>query len=167
MKQQKGKKSAGLLVFRRSGASPEVFLVHMGGPFWQHKDEGAWTIPKGEFEDNEAPLAAAQREFQEETSLTPEGQFLELAPVKQASGKVVFAWAVEGDCDATKIKSNTFSIEWPKGSGAIREFPEVDRAGWFSLVEARKKLVKGQVPLVDELEKVLGSQLRGPNHESR
>lgn len=144
-----------MLLFRRSGTSFEVFLVHMGGPFWQRKDKGAWTIPKGEFDDDEAPLDAARREFQEETGLTPEGKFLELSPVKQSSGKVVFAWAVEWDCDATTIKSNTFSMEWLKDSGVMREFPEVDRAGWFSVAEARRKMVKGQVALLDELEKVL------------
>jgi predicted NUDIX family NTP pyrophosphohydrolase len=151
----KTKKSAGLLVFRRKDSSVEVFLVHMGGPFWQHKEDGAWSIPKGEFEDNEAPLEAARREFQEETGLMPEGEFLELPPVKQSSGKTVFAWAVEWDCDATKIRSNTFSMEWPKGSGVMREFPEADRAEWVSLAEARQKLVKGQVPLLEELEKLL------------
>jgi len=127
----------------------------MGGPFWEHKEEGSWSIPKGEFEENEAPLDAAKREFHEETGLIPEGKFLELAPLKQSSGKVIFAWAVEWDCDAAKTKSNTFSMEWPKGSGVMRDFPEVDRAGWFSLVEAQKKLVKGQVPLLGQLEKVL------------
>src|SRR2546430_2327544 len=146
----KAKKSAGLLLFRRRDSSVEVFLAHMGGPFWRQKDDGSWSIPKGEFED-EAPLAAARREFQEETGLAPDGEFLELPPVKQASGKVIFAWALEWDCDATKIKSNTFALEWPKGSGVMREFPEIDRAGWFSLVEARKKLVKGQVPLLENL----------------
>ena len=151
----KSKQSAGLLAFRRKGSSIEVLLVHMGGPFWQHKEDGAWSIPKGEFEAPEAPLDAARREFHEETGLMPEGKCLELSPVKQSSGKTIFAWAVEWDCDATKIKSNTFALEWPKGSGVMREFPEVDRAGWFPLAEARKKLVKGQLPFLDELEKLL------------
>jgi len=153
--QGRPKTSAGLVVFRRQDSSVEVFLVHMGGPFWQHKDDGSWSIPKGEFEDDEAPLDAARREFQEETGLTPDGKFLELPPVKQPSGKVIFAWAVEWDCDATKIKSNTFALEWPKGSGVMREFPEVDRAAWFSLTEARRKLLKGQLPLLDELDRIL------------
>ena len=135
---------------------PEVFLVHPGGPFWQRKDEGAWSIPKGEFED-ETPLEAAVREFQEETGFAPRGNFLELSPIKQAGGKTVFAWALEWDCDPAKIKSNTFMMEWPKGSGTMREFAEVDRAGWFSFDEARKKLLKGQVPLLEQLRERLGA----------
>ena len=149
------KKSAGLLVFRRKDSGTEVFLVHPGGPFWQRKDEGAWSIPKGEFQD-EPPLEAAVREFQEETGLSPSGNFLELSPIKQAGGKTVFAWALEWDCDPTTIKSNTFTMEWPKGSGVMREFAEVDRAGWFNLKEARKKLLKGQVPLLEQLREMLG-----------
>lgn len=148
----RAKQSAGLLLFRRKEGSLEVFLVHMGGPFWQHKDQGAWSIPKGEFAEDEAPLEAAKREFQEETGLTaPAGGFLELQPVKQSSGKVVSAWAVEGDCDAANVKSNTFTMEWPKGSGKIREFPEIDKAGWFAIEQARGKILKGQVKLLDEL----------------
>jgi predicted NUDIX family NTP pyrophosphohydrolase len=123
----------------------------MGGPFWARKDEGAWSIPKGEFE-NEAPLDAALREVKEETDLEPKGTFLELSPVKQSGGKIVFAWAVEWDCDPTQIKSNTFTLEWPKGSGKMREFPEVDRATWFPLAEARSKILKGQLPLLSEFE---------------
>ena len=148
---ERAKQSAGVLLFRRKAASLEVFLVHMGGPFWQHKDEGAWSIPKGEFEEGEAPLEAAKREFEEETGIMPQGEFVELKPVKQSSGKMVFAWAVEGEFDATKVKSNTFTLEWPKGSGVMREFPEVDRAAWFSMEEARRKLLKGQVPLLEQL----------------
>ena len=129
-----------------------MFLAHMGGPFWQHKDEGAWTIPKGEFED-ELPLDAARREFQEETGIRPpESGFIELTPVKQPGGKTVFAWALEWDCDASDIHSNTFTMEWPKGSGIMSEFPEVDRAAWLSVGEARRKIVKGQLPLLDQLE---------------
>ncbi len=146
----KARKSAGLLLFRRK-ETLEVFLAHMGGPFWQHKDEGAWSIPKGEF-DEELPLDAARREFREETGFSPEGNFIELTPVKQSGGKTVFAWAIQGDCDPAKSKSNTFSMEWPPGSGVMREFPEVDRAAWFSLAEARKKIVKGQIPLLEQLE---------------
>jgi predicted NUDIX family NTP pyrophosphohydrolase len=143
--------SAGLLLFRKRDGSTEVFLVHMGGPFWARKDEGAWSIPKGEF-DKEAPLDAALREVKEETGVEPAGDFIELTPVKQPSGKTVYAWAVEWDCDPTQIKSNTFTMEWPKGSGKMREFPEVDRATWFPLEEARSKILKGQLPLLAEFE---------------
>ncbi len=160
MKMGESKQSAGLLVFRRKMGEAEVFLAHMGGPFWAKKDEGAWTIPKGEFH-SEKPFEAALREFQEETGLRPEGNFLELAPVKQAGGKTVFAWAVEWDCDATSIRSNTFNLEWPKGSGRMREFAEVDRAGWFSIAEARRKILKGQVPFLEQLERVVGEPNKG------
>ena len=149
------RQSAGLLVFRRKNVVTEVFLAHLGGPFWSKKDEGAWTIPKGEF-DVEKPFEAALREFDEETGLKPEGNFLEMAPVKQAGGKTVFAWAVEWDCDATNIRSSKFTMEWPKGSGQMREFPEIDRAGWFSIPEARRKMLKGQTPFLDQLERVVG-----------
>ena len=132
----------------------EVLLVHPGGPFWARKDAGAWSIPKGEFQC-EDPLQAAIREFTEETGITPAGDFIELTPVKQAGGKLVYAWAVEGDCDVRTLKSNTFTLEWPKGSGHLREFHEVDRAEWFSLVTARAKLLRGQLPLLQELECLL------------
>jgi predicted NUDIX family NTP pyrophosphohydrolase len=151
------KKSAGLLLFRWKDSSLQVFLVHMGGPFWQHKESGAWTIPKGEFEEDESPLNAAVRECQEETGLRPTGRFIELTPVKQSGGKLVLAWALEWDCDPTIIQSNTFSMEWPKGSGVMSEFPEIDRAAWFSLSDARTKIVKGQIPLLEELAKILGA----------
>ncbi len=154
---KKLKKSAGLLLFRRRGPAVEVFLAHMGGPFWEHEDEGAWSIPKGEFEE-EAPLDAALREFEEETGIRPTGAFIGLSPVKQASGKTVYVWALEYDCDAENIQSNTFALEWPKGSGVMREFPEVDRAAWFSTGEARKKILKGQVPFIDQLQKILGAE---------
>src|SRR4051812_12261437 len=131
------KKSAGLLVYRKRGRNIEIFLVHPGGPFWARKDEGSWSIPKGEFTD-EDPLAAARREFREETSFDISGEFQPLKPFRQAGGKMVYAWAVEADCDASAIKSNAFSMEWPKNSGKMREFPEVDRAGWFSLEEAQR-----------------------------
>ena len=153
----KTKKSAGLLVFRRKGPLLEVFLAHMGGPFWERKDEGAWSIPKGEF-DEETPLNAAIREFSEETGLVPEGKFIELTPVKQPSGKTILAFALEWDCDAAVIKSNTFSLEWPKGSGTMCEFPEIDRAAWFPLDQARRKIVKGQIPIIDELQKLMASE---------
>jgi predicted NUDIX family NTP pyrophosphohydrolase len=149
---KKTKRSAGLLLFRRVGGQVEVFLAHMGGPFWARKDDASWSIPKGEFGDDEAPLDAAKREFREETGRIPTGRFIELAPVKQSGGKTVFAWAVEWDCDATAIKSNTFTIEWPPGSGKMCEFPEIDRAAWFALGKARRKILKGQAPLLDELE---------------
>ena len=122
-----------------------MFLVHPGGPFWVHKDEGAWSLPKGEFESGEDPLAAARREFTEETSFTASGDFVPLQPLKQPSGKVVLAWAVKGDADAARVRSNTFVF---KG----REYPEVDRAAWFGLAEARKKILRGQAGFLEELE---------------
>jgi len=145
------KRSAGLLMFRRSGDGLHVLLVHPGGPFWKNKDLGAWTIPKGEHDADEEALASAAREFREETGIEPRGPFIQLTPVKQAGGKVVEAWAFEGDADATAIRSNTFSIEWPRGSGRFQDFPEVDRAEWFSLDDARRKILRGQAPLLEEL----------------
>jgi predicted NUDIX family NTP pyrophosphohydrolase len=149
------RKSAGLLMYRKRAGMVEVFLIHPGGPYWAGKDEGAWAIPKGEFTDAEPPLEAAQREFQEETSFTASGDFQPLEPVKQAGGKIVHAWAVEGDLDAAAIRSNTYKAEWPPHSGQWRSFPEVDRAGWFSLPEARRKILKSQLPLLDQLERLL------------
>jgi predicted NUDIX family NTP pyrophosphohydrolase len=151
------KNSAGLLMHRRRKGELEVLLVHPGGPFWAKKDPGSWSIPKGEFEAGEDPLASAQREFREETGFDAEGEFVPLKNVKQPSGKIVHAWAVEGDCDAEKIKSNSFSLEWPPKSGRRQEFPEVDRAGWFTMDVARTKIVRGQVAFLDELKRVLGS----------
>jgi predicted NUDIX family NTP pyrophosphohydrolase len=145
------KKSAGLLLYRRRNSTLEVFLVHPGGPFWAKKDDGAWSIPKGEIAEDEDPLKAAKREFHEETGVQMDGEFIALTPVKQAGGKTVYAWAVEADCDAGAIKSNTFSMEWPPRSGKKQEFPEVDRASWFSLDEAKKKILKGQLSFMDEL----------------
>src|SRR5262245_21676007 len=147
------KKSAGLLVFRSvaSGAL-EVFLVHPGGPFWARKDDGSWSIPKGEFGDDEDPLTAAKREFHEETGLQIAGEFHPLAPVRQPGGKLVHAWAVEADVDPGAVRSNVFSIEWPRQSGEHKEFPEIDRAEWFPIAVARRKLLKGQLPLIDQLE---------------
>jgi predicted NUDIX family NTP pyrophosphohydrolase len=145
------KRSAGLLMFRRRGDAFEVLLVHPGGPFWAKKDLGAWSIPKGEYEADEDPLAAARREFQEETGFTATGEFLPLKEIKQPGGKIVSAWAVEGDCDPIFAHSNTFSMEWPPKSGKIRQFPEVDRAEWFSITDARLKLLKGQLSFLDEL----------------
>lgn len=146
------KQSAGLLLFRRIEAHMEVLLVHPGGPFWAKKDDGAWSIPKGEIVEGEDPLQAARREFEEETGSVVSGDSLPLAPVRQAGGKVVFAWAIESDFDVSTLKSNTFSMQWPPRSGRHEEFPEVDRAGWFSITEARRKILKGQEPLLLELE---------------
>jgi predicted NUDIX family NTP pyrophosphohydrolase len=156
------KVSAGVLLYRRPRAIVEVFLVHPGGPFWARKDDGAWSIPKGEIEPGEEPLARAQREFAEETGFAVAGEFRALAPVRQAGGKIVYAWAVEGDADAAAIRSNRFSMEWPPRSGRSQEFPEVDRAAWFDLKTARQKLNPGQRALVDALECLLG----GGNHAS-
>ena len=146
------KKSAGILLYRIQNKYPEVFLVHPGGPFWEKKDDGAWSIPKGEFEDDEDPLYAAKREFEEETGLKISGKFIQLEAVQQKSGKIVFAWAVEGDIDPATIKSNSFEIEWPPASGKMRSFPEIDKAEWFNLIEAKKKINSGQSALIRELE---------------
>ncbi len=145
------KQSAGVLLFRHRNGVLEVFLVHPGGPFWVRKDDGAWSIPKGEINPGEEPLAAARREFSEETGLTLDGDLLQLAPVKQKSGKVVHAWAVRGDADPATITSNTFTYNG-------REYPEVDRAAWFNLAEARRKLLPGQVPLLDELDRRVSAE---------
>ncbi len=153
------KLSAGLLLYRASHAAIEVMLVHMGGPFWKNKDAGAWSIPKGEYEPPEDPLAAARREFVEETGLTPPaGQPIDLGVVPQPSGKQIHAWALEADVDVSAVRSNSFELEWPRGSGTVREFPEVDRADWFDLRAASEKLVKGQVPLLHSLAACLEDQ---------
>jgi predicted NUDIX family NTP pyrophosphohydrolase len=155
------RRSAGLLLYRLRDGRPEVLIGHMGGPFWAKKDEGAWSIPKGEYEDGEEPLAAARREFEEELgSPPPDGEALPLGEVRQSSGKRVTAWAVEGDFDASEIHSNTFEMEWPPRSGRTQPFPEIDRAEWVDLPTARRGLVKGQVALVDELERALVVQGR-------
>lgn len=143
-------------MFRRRDGALEVFLVHPGGPFWARKDAGAWSIPKGEIDPTEEPLAAARREFGEETGLAAEGRFRPLAPITQAGGKVVQAWAVEGDLDPAAVRSNTFSIEWPPRSGRQQSFPEVDRAAWFRLDLAREKINPAQAALLDELEAAAG-----------
>jgi predicted NUDIX family NTP pyrophosphohydrolase len=145
------KKSAGLLPFRYAAGTLEVLLVHPGGPFWANKNDGAWSIPKGEFGDDEDPLAAARREFEEETGSAPDGEMIALAPVKQAGGKIVVAWAVHSDFDPETLRSHTFSMEWPPRSGRKQEFPEVDRASWFDVETAKQRIVKGQVPLIDQL----------------
>jgi predicted NUDIX family NTP pyrophosphohydrolase len=144
------KQSAGILLYRRRGAL-EVFLVHPGGPFWAKKDLGAWSLPKGEFVEGEDPLAAARREFEEETGFPIDGDFRPLRPLRQPSGKVVHAWAVEGDCDPARLHSNVFTLEWPPKSGRMKEFPEVDRAAWFTIPEARQRILKGQASFLDEL----------------
>jgi predicted NUDIX family NTP pyrophosphohydrolase len=144
------KKSAGILVFRFVKLKLEVLLVHPGGPFWAKKDLGVWSIPKGEFTD-EDPLTAAKREFLEETGYTISGNFIPLTPVKQKSGKVIYAWAVKGDLDIATVKSNLFEMEWPPKSGRKQFFPEVDKAGWFTIKEAKVKAVTGQLPFIEEL----------------
>lgn len=150
------KLSAGLLLFRETDGTVEVLLGHPGGPFWARKDEGAWSIPKGEYADGEDPWAVAQREFTEETGKPPPtGPRIALTPVRQPGGKVVTAFAVRGDLDLDGTFSNTFTMEWPRGSGTVREFPEIDRVDWFDLTAARVKLLKGQRPLLDELETAL------------
>jgi predicted NUDIX family NTP pyrophosphohydrolase len=151
------KRSAGLLMFRRTGGEPEVFLVHPGGPFWAGKDAGAWTVPKGEYVDGEEALDAARREFTEETGFVAEGEFIDLGTVRQTSGKIVNAWAFEGDCDPEQLVSNFCEIEWPPRSGRKKEIPEVDRGAWFSLEEAREKILKSQLGFLD----VLGEKIRG------
>lgn len=149
------KRSAGLLMYRRRESGIEVFLVHPGGPFWSKKDRGAWTLPKGEYEADEDPLEAAQREFQEETGFLASGGFIELGSVRQKSGKIVVAWAFEGDCDPAKLVSNTCEIEWPPRSGSRMEIPEIDRGSWYGFAEARKYIRAEQSELLDRLEQRL------------
>ncbi len=146
------KKSAGILLYRLVNDTTEVLLVHPGGPFWSKKDLGAWSIPKGEFDDNEDPLGAAIREMEEETGIKASGGFIELTPLKQKSGKLVYAWALQKDIDPEKIKSNYFEIEWPPKSGTKRSFPEIDKAAWYELDEAKKKIIEGQASFITELE---------------
>ncbi len=153
-----GKKSAGLMLYRDApdGSGIEVLLVHPGGPFWRKKDEGAWTVPKGEFDESEAPLAAAQREFNEELGCpAPVGDYITLGSIKQKGGKTVYAWAVKGDFDPEKLASNTFTCEWPPNSKRMQEFPEVDRAEWFAPELAKRKILAAQVPLIDGLLEIL------------
>jgi predicted NUDIX family NTP pyrophosphohydrolase len=144
--------SAGLLLYRRRDSGVEVLIGHMGGPFWARKDDAAWSVPKGEYGPGEEPFAVALREFEEELGTpVPADDFLPLGEVRQAGGKVFTAWAAEGDLDAGAARSNTFTLEWPPRSGRMQEFPEIDRAAWVSVDEARTKLVRGQVPLLDRL----------------
>jgi predicted NUDIX family NTP pyrophosphohydrolase len=158
------KLSAGLLLFRETDRMLEVLIGHPGGPFWARKDEGAWSIPKGEYVDGEDPWAAAQREFTEEIGKPPPaGPRIDFTPLRQPGGKVVTAFAVRGDLDLEGAVSNTFTLEWPRGSGTFREFPEIDRVGWFDLAQARVKLLKGQRPLLDQLEEALGRGAPDPS----
>lgn len=150
------KKSAGILLFRRSSGALELLLVHPGGPFWQNKDAHAWSIPKGEFED-EDPLEAAKRELLEETGVECTAHLFALGPVKQPSGKIVYAWAVEQDWDPALLRSNTFELEWPPKSGSKRSYAEVDRAAWFTVAIAREKIHKGQVEFIERLVALLSS----------
>lgn len=146
--------SAGILLYRRRAGELEVLLAHPGGPYWAKRDLGAWTIPKGGIAAGEDPLAAARREFAEETGCDAAGEARPLTPIRQKGGKLVQAWAVEGDCDAAAIRSNTFEMEWPPRSGRMAQFPEIDRAAWFGLDEARRRILPPQVALLDELLRV-------------
>jgi predicted NUDIX family NTP pyrophosphohydrolase len=150
------KQSAGLLLYRKTAAGLEVLLAHPGGPFWAKKDLGAWSIPKGEFLDGEDALAAARREFAEEIGTEVDGDFLALTPVKQPSRKIVHAFALARDLDVARISSNTFEMEWPPRSGKLQSFPEIDRAAWFPLAEARQRIQAGQVPILGELAERVG-----------
>ena len=155
------KRSAGLLLSHVGEGRLEVFLAHPGGPFWAKKDLGVWSIPKGEIDEGEDPLETARREFGEETGFRPEGVFRELEPVRQRSGKIVYAWAVEGDCDPAAVRSNTFPLEWPPRSGRFLDIPEVDRGGWFGIPQAHEKILDGQRPLLEQLERILGDEGKG------
>jgi predicted NUDIX family NTP pyrophosphohydrolase len=150
--------SAGLLMYRMRNGELQVLLVHPGGPFWAKKDAGAWTLPKGEVAPAEDPLDAAVREFEEETGLAPAGPFIELGKIKQKGGKLVHGWAFESDCDPTALRSNTFTMEWPPRSGQTRAFPEVDRAAFYTLAEAREKINPAQDELLDRLAQHLGGK---------
>lgn len=147
--------SAGILLYRRHAGNLQVLLVHPGGPFWSKKDEGAWTIPKGEVAEGEDLLQTALREFEEEIGVKPEGRFIALTPVKQKSGKTVHAWALEGDLDVSAVKSNTFKMEWPPKSGKYAEFPEIDRAEFFDVATAMKNINPAQSGLIEELQRFL------------
>lgn len=149
--------SAGILLYRIKEEGVEVLLVHPGGPFWKNKDLGVWSIPKGEFTNEEDALTAAKREFTEETGIVLSGNFIQLPPVKQKAGKVIYAWVIEGDIDPASISSNLFSMEWPPKSGKLQQFPEVDRGEWFGLVQAKQKINPGQVSLLEELQNTLSS----------
>lgn len=157
------KRSAALLVYKRAKGGLQIFLVHPGGPFWAKKDLGAWSIPKGEFDESEDGLAAAKREFLEEVGQRVDGRFIALTPVKQRGGKVVHCWAVEGEVDETAIRSNEFEMEWPPRSGRRVRFPEVDGGQWFSVAEARKRLLSSQLPILEELARMLATGSASPD----
>jgi predicted NUDIX family NTP pyrophosphohydrolase len=150
MKLNSMRKSSGILLYRLQNGNPQFFLVHPGGPFWKGKDAGAWSVPKGEFSDDEDALTAAKREFEEETGSPVDGNFIELKPIKQKAGKMVYCWAVEGNIDADTIVSNTYKQEWPYKSGKWHSFPEVDKAGWFTVEEAKEKINAAQISFIDE-----------------
>lgn len=150
--------SSGLLLYRRASGRLEVFLAHPGGPFWTNRDDGAWTIPKGAVDEGEELLAAACREFEEETGIVPRGPFLPLGSIRQKAGKTVHAWAWEGDADPASITSNLSRVEWPRGSGQLLTFPEVDRCAWFEPVAARQRINSAQVELIDRLEQALETE---------
>lgn len=156
------KTSAGILMYRLRDDGPEILLVHPGGPFWRNKDLGAWSVPKGEVEEGADPLTVAKREFEEETGARPEGELTPIGEIRQKGGKRVVAWALEGDLDPESLESNTFTMEWPPGSGTLAEFPEVDRAAWFDLDEARSRILPSQLPLLERLERNLVEE-RGEN----
>jgi predicted NUDIX family NTP pyrophosphohydrolase len=149
------KYSVGILLFRFKDRKLEVMLVHPGGPFWAKKDEGAWSIPKGLMEENENPLDAAKREFREETGFEIEGEFIDLGEIRQPDGKIIHVWALEKDLDVTEIVSNKFTIEWPRNSGRMQEYPEVDKASWFDIKQAKKKILKGQIGFIEKLVEIL------------
>ena len=153
------KQAAGILLYRRGRSGLEVLLAHPGGPLWARKDAASWTLPKGQFTEGELPLDAAKREFHEEMGSPPSGDFQPLGTIKQPSGKIIHAWAAESDFDASTVKSNLFSMEWPPKSGRHGKFPEVDRAGWFSIEEARDKILKGQAPFLDRLLALLSTAI--------
>lgn len=156
------KRSAGILLFRRIGPQPEVLLAHPGGPFWKNKDDGAWSIPKGEYDEHEDPLTAAKREFAEETGKIVAGEFIPLGEVRQTGGKAVTAWALEQDFDTAALCSNTFLMPWPPGSGKTQEFPEIDRAQWFTLEVASSKILRGQAGLLERLSQHLQNPAFAP-----
>jgi predicted NUDIX family NTP pyrophosphohydrolase len=154
------KTSAGILLYRIHSGEPEVFLVHPGGPYWAKRDAGAWSIPKGEFDEGADALEAARREFQEETGSPADGEFIPLTPLKQKSGKLAYVWALRGDIDASSVRSNTFAMEWPPHSGKQHEFPEVDRGAWFTVAAANEKILPGQRGFIRELQEHLDAAPR-------